>query len=309
MRTRICNNTQFGTEKMRQKKLSHHSHKHGFTMVELTLSLSFVSVLLLMVTFLIIHMSAIYTKTLTVKAVNAAGREIVDDMSRRIRASTLVRTDYFCSGTDDGFREACVKDNAYKYIYHQYESQNFKVRGEDLTEPVPTSGTFCTGTYSYIWNSGYVLNSENAGADAFRAKVTYEDNGSTVTKDDFRLIRIYDSGNEVCRQNVNAINYSFKDEPQNAVYNISGSFPTELVDTSESDLAIYDMRIFHPARHVYSEQAFYSGYFILATLQGGININAAGDFCKVPSEVSTEFNYCALNKFNFASQATGETIK
>ncbi len=287
--------------------------KKGFTLIELTLSLSFVSVLLLMVTFLIIQMIAIYEKTMTVKAVNAVGREIIDDMSRHISASVMANTQYYCSGTGEAGSPVwleCANDNAFKYLYHQYYAGagSFKVNGKDTTESLPTSGAFCTGTYTYIWNTGYVLNPNNNGSADYRASITYPDNGSSTTRNDFRLVRVFDMGGTVCRNNVESSLYRYKDNPRNISYNLSSS-PHELVDSSESELAIYDMRLFHPGRHSYSGQAYYSGTFILATLQGDVDIKANGDFCKAPpSDFVTEFTYCAINKFNFASQATGEDI-
>jgi hypothetical protein len=54
----------------------------------------------------------------------------------------------------------------------------------------------------------------------------------------------------------------------------------------------------------------------LATYRGGVNIKSNGDFCEGSddengyrdSEITlNDFDYCAVNKFNFSSRATGET--
>ena len=60
--------------------------------------------------------------------------------------------------------------------------------------------------------------------------------------------------------------------------------------------------------------------FILATYRGGVNIKSNGDFCEgsdskdgtrdsTDSDEMTlnDFDYCAVNKFNFSARATGET--
>ena len=281
--------------------------KKAFTMIELTLALAFISVMLIMVTVLIMQMTTIYQKTLTIKSVNATGREIIDDISRRISESTLVSTRYYCSGTvDEGHQKECMDDNAYKYIYHQNESKNFRVHGKEPEKSLPTNGTFCTGLYSYIWNTGYVLNPDNEGGSDLRAKIKYSNGDTTVERDDFRLVRVFDSANSVCRNNLNAASYAFDETKINPTYNLP-SEPVELITNSESDLAIYDMMVFHPARHAYSGQAFYSGFFILATLQGEVDIKATGNYCKSPPEsLITEFTYCAINKFNFAVMAGGK---
>ncbi len=283
--------------------------KQGFTMVELSFAIVFISGLLLLLTFIILQMTSVYQKTMSVKAINDTGRELIDQFSRSISASTLVGTNSRCASVDEGYRDACVTDGAFRFIYHQYESNAFKVAGKELDKPVPTSGTFCTGLYSYIWNTGYTLNKDNAGADVYRATIRYTTDDNTIERNNFKLIRVYDPIGAICRNNVNGATYSFRTEANNLVYELpAGEEPTELLDSAEADIALYDLRIFHPARHVYSGQAYYSGTFILATLQGQVDIFANGDFCKAPpSNDLGEFTYCAINKFNFASQATGES--
>ena len=264
-------------------------NRSGFTIIETTLSMAFISVLLLMTTFLIIQMSAIYQKTVTVKAVNTAAEEIIEDITRHIRASTIVGTSSKCSMINDSSRPECVKDNAFKYIYRQYE-HNF-----DGTS-VPTNGIFCSGLYTYIWNTGYTF--RKTGGDKYRAIINGNKN--------YRLVRAFDPGGELCTANVNGAVYEYKTGVDSPKYNVSS--PEELLSTAEADLALYDLRIFHPARHTYSGQAFYTGTFILATLQGNIDIKSSGEYCKASKEAYfDEFTYCALNKYNFAAEATGET--
>ena len=264
--------------------------RSGFTIIETTLSMAFISVLLLMTTFLIIQMSAIYQKTLTVKAVNTTAQELIDDISRHIRASTIVSANAKCSMISDTTREDCEKDAAFKYIYRQYD-HDF---GDGVA--VPTNGIFCSGLYSYIWNTGYAFKLDKG--KNFRAVI----NGNP----DYRFVRAFDPGGELCMANVNDSTYEYNPTTISPSYSVSE--PEELLSASESDLAIYDFRIFHPARHAYSGQAYYAGTFILATLQGDVDIMSSGEYCKASNEAYfDEFTYCALNKYNFAAQATGET--
>lgn len=265
-------------------------HKNGFTIIETTLSMAFISVLLVMTTFLIIQMSSIYQKTLTVKAVNSTAQELIEDMTRHIRASTIISTTAKCSMISDTSRPDCEKDAAFKYIYRQYE-HDF---GDGVS--VPTNGIFCSGLYSYIWNTGYAFKRDTG--KSFRAVI----NGNP----DYRLVRAFDPGGELCMSNVNGNTYEYSPSIISPSYSVSE--PEELLSTSESDLAVYDLRFFHPARHAYSGQAFYAGTFILATLQGDVDIMSSGEYCKGSKDAMfDEFTYCALNKYNFAAQATGET--
>lgn len=264
--------------------------RKGFTIIETTLSMSFISVLLIMVTFLIMQMSSIYQKTLAVKAVNQTSQEIIEDITRHIHASTIVSASAKCSGIDDTYRTDCINDGAFKYIYRQYE-HDF---GDGNS--VPINGIFCTGLYTYIWNTGYAFKKDQT--KSFRAVI----NGNS----DYRLVRAFDPGGDLCLANVNGATYEYNSSTISPTY--SASEPEELLSSSESDLAIYDLRVFHPARHAYSGQAFYTGTFILATLQGDVDIKSSGEYCKASKDaLFDEFTYCALNKYNFAAQATGET--
>lgn len=87
----------------------------GFTLVELMLAMTFVSVLLLAIAGIVIQIGGAYSRGNTMKSVNQAGRTIVDDMRRTISAGSP-----FTLSTS----------------YNQL------------------AGRLCTGTYSYIWNLG-----------------------------------------------------------------------------------------------------------------------------------------------------------
>ena len=77
-------------------------------------------------------------------------------------------------------------------------------------------------------------------------------------------------------------------------------------DEKNGGLAIYDLYVSTPAESVAKNNLFYSVSFILGTIQGGINITKSGNFCATPDDYGIEnFDYCAINKFNFAAQAVG----
>ena len=164
-------------------------------------------------------------------------------------------------------------------------------------------------------------------------------------KDDFRLLKVKDPQRGVCKNVIQKVAYernhlntttdSKVDEYLDASYwadNLPESFasriskddeysgymnyfPQEvreedievvLDNTSTNPLALYDFTITTPATNSAGEAAFYSSSFILGTLTGGINVKAKGNFCKTPEDyIDEDFDYCAINKFNFAAQATG----
>ena len=281
------------------------STKKGFTLVELSLAIVFISILLLTIGFLTVHITSVYQKGLAMKAVNATAKELIDDVSRSIAgspvrsASSLCLEKYSGGSNPSSAYTDCVNDNARKMIYQQrYGLVSINKKTPQL---VPTNGVFCTGRYSYIWNTAYVLNPdnyENKGDPVhFRGKFNGDQN--------YRLKKVADFGRKLCLSHMDTDRYAYN---SSAEYSINGN-PTsvELLDNSENDLAIYDFNIFKPTIHHLTSSAFYSGTFILATLRGGIDINSTGNFCSNPeNSLSTDFSYCAINKFNFSMQAAGE---
>ncbi len=59
----------------------------GFTLVELLLAMSFLAMLLLMITFLILQVSTIYNKGLTLRSVNESGQLISSEIQRRLSSA------------------------------------------------------------------------------------------------------------------------------------------------------------------------------------------------------------------------------
>jgi type II secretory pathway pseudopilin PulG len=111
-------------------------HQQGFTIIELTLAMTFISFLLLGIALSIIQIGAIYNKGTTVKEINQASRDINNDMQRTIASSASI-----------------ILDNDY------------------IQTPSPTGiigGRLCLGTYSYVWNYAKAIESKSDGI------VTYE---------------------------------------------------------------------------------------------------------------------------------------
>ena len=295
--------------------------KKGFTLVELSLALVFISILLLTIGWLTIHITSVYEKGLAMKAVNSSAKEIIDDVSRSIAASPARTVESLCSEKYDpnvrpGAYNACVKDNASKFSYQQRYA-NVEISGE--VKQVPVNGVFCTGRYSYIWNTAYVLNRIDYKTSAQNA--TFTANG--YKSNDFRLIKVSDFSRQLCTQHLYPTAYLYD---ESSFYTYSGDVVVDkvgntktlnsantlvdLLDSSENDIALYDFTMFSPAVHYLTTSGFYSGTFILATLRGGIDINTTGDFCSDPPDnLNTDFAYCAINKFNFSMRAAGEKMR
>lgn len=100
--------------------------KKGFTLIELTLALAFVSVLLISIATTTIQLGQTYNRGLTIKSLNQAGRNIISELQRTINSGIT-----FNINTTDGY----INDNI--------------------------GGRLCTGTYSYVWNYGKSLNNSS----------------------------------------------------------------------------------------------------------------------------------------------------
>lgn len=135
------------------------SKRTGFTIIELMLAMTFVSILLLAIAITVIQISNIYNKGLTMKAVDQSGRTVTQDLRRTISSSRPfdLKTD-FCLQTSNGACTANVNDAG--------------------------AGRLCTGVYTYIWNYGKSID---------KPINTYKD-----SKDIIRFVRVRDTGGQYC---------------------------------------------------------------------------------------------------------------
>lgn len=101
----------------------------GFTLIELILSMGFVSALLIAIALTIVQIGNSYTRGLTLKEVNQAGRLLSGELGRNISQTTPF---------DIGLSTVLI---------HQG------------TAPDYWGGRLCTGQYSYVWNYGTAINS------------------------------------------------------------------------------------------------------------------------------------------------------
>ncbi len=328
---------------LKYKCMQKGKNKSGFTLIELSFAIAFIAVLLITITLITNEIVSIYRKGYSIKTVNQVGRDLIDDFTSSIKASppaNIAAT--FCNTYDDttGERAACLEDSGQKSVYQQYYT-NVKIRnsdadgdGEDDTKSLPIGGVFCTGKYSYIWNTGYVY------GDAYytptgdkvtglsvvipSANIGYPRTGDgdiTLTDKDFRLLKIEDTSRALCSYPIKKTDSSSDDRGYGRTIpaTIEGTDlqgfkinyalktePVELLSKTDADLALYDLVVFTPAQVASTNRLFYSASFILGTIDGSVDIMTASDFCKTPDNYSNlDFSYCAVNKFNFSTQASG----
>lgn len=291
--------------------------KKGFTMVELSLSIAFLSILSITIVLIITNAVSAYHRGLTLNDVNSVGMDLVNDMRGTIQNSPGTSATSLCATAytgNEGAKKDCLDDRASKFtsIVH-YE--RIKIGNENDYNKAPIYGAFCTGRYSYIWNSGYAfwtsgIRFENSNA-APRASLNLQG-----VPEDFKLLKVRDESRSICVNAVKDASENGYREKENDEDNNNYSFSlTSLEDNdppvdllaAKRNLAIYDLTVPVPADNSHGT-LFYSVSFILGTMQGGINVMAAGDYCATPGGYNSSLenlDYCAINKFNFTAQATG----
>ena len=303
--------------------------REGFTLIELSFSLVFISILSLTVVVVIANAISAYHKSITLGMVNETGMSIVDDIRASIQASSpnsiSGRCEYIYGATTAG--DACRKDNGNGFVSVTKRDQ-VKIDGVDY-DNFPVYGAFCTGTYSYIWNSGYFYNG-TLDRDK-RARLEYKNSSGTIEtiEDDFRLLKVKDKERAVCVAALRVENGRVMSTYNVEDINDSESFfmlvgkglireneeividepPVELLsENNAGGLAIYDLTVAFTEQDGPTKNIFYSSSFILGTLEGGVNIMASTNNCKAPEDYTGDggkFDYCAINKFNFAAMANG----
>lgn len=280
-------------------------HKKGFTIIEITLAMTFLAILMVSIATLIMRITNIYQKGLAMRAINATGAEIIEDITRTVGAASYL-VDIHSQDAELGGNGVMEYDNNYKLVekyYYDYTVYNESHNGKNFN--VQYFGVLCTGDYSYIWNTARALDPD------FTAK-----NFITVNGEKVKMVRVYDREQAQCNKDKNGsvANLAKRNRLPVAI-NVPEDNVVELINNDEMDLALYEFNITPATQSAITRQSFISANFILATRQGGININANGDFCRGEDNEfkdeyeGTMFNYCAVNKFSFSARTGGNADK
>ncbi len=318
--------------------------KKGFTLIELSFAILFISVLLLTLTLIASEIISIYRKGYAIKTVNSVGRELIDDFKDAIAESPPAKLSSFCNKyTESETRAVCESstNGGLEFIYQQFYTKIDNNSAGKTDENLPYGGVFCTGKYSYIWKTGFLMNPELYTIDdSFDLKFIYGDVYYAKTKDnaitdktymgDFRLLKINDNNRDLCQANLNldieasSGGSSYTDDPATVddddinpyyyntranggtiEYKTGTELPVEFLSTSDSPLALFSLAVYPPAQTTDTGKTLYSSSFILATVAGGVNIMTNSNFCSAALTNSADFSFCAINKFNFSMQANG----
>jgi prepilin-type N-terminal cleavage/methylation domain-containing protein len=237
--------------------MNHVDKQKGFTIIELMLAMTFVSLLLMAIAMTVIQIGTMYNRGITLKAVDQSGRAISDDIQRTIGISRPLDLGVNSTGGAN-------------------YSPQFRAGGEVSN---PEGGRLCTGTYSYAWNNGRALenpiNSYSSGSEQIR------------------FVKVRDNGGLYCADSSRPID---------------STAATEILSAGDRELAIQSFTIQQVADDPLLQQALYRITLELGTndqtaLNRTVSINTIDTSCKPPSDVDSQQEYCAVNKFEFTARA------
>lgn len=222
----------------------------GFTLIELMLAMTFISILLVAIAVTIIQISNVYNRGITLKEVNQAGRSLSNELQRSITSGSP-----FMIEEGDGSR---------------YRKQ------EDW------GGRLCVGQYSYIWNYGKALSSN----DPSGGRLNVYDTGSDAQ---IRFVKAVDPSAAYC------IDPTKKIDPKTA---------TELLNVGDHSLAIQSFNIESPASatDAKTRERLYSIVFFVGTNDQAALVEG-GTGCKGPGDDGADLAYCSVQEFNIVARA------
>ena len=313
----------------------------GFTIVELSLSIVFIAILSLSVVLIMMNSISAYHRGLTLNQINTTGMELTDDIRAAIQNSPAQSVKSKCDTvySTASIAKTCRDDGGKNFVsvirYGTVNTAKGNINPNGKANQTPIFGALCTGSYSYIWNTGYYFSGEHTVSVAEPATLKYKATGGDVVhyNQKFKLLKVKDEDRAICvsatrgdstsdRYNVKSdtklslsANIISNNATKQSIFDITGDryntideAPIDLLSGSNA-LAIYNMTTPAPAESTAANTLFYSVSFVLGTVQGGINIMASGNYCVSPTgfqdETLENFDYCAINKFNFAAEATG----
>ena len=291
----------------------------GFTLIELSLSIAFISVLSIIIVVLINGTISSYNRGLTLNKINTGGMDLVDELRTAMQSSKDGSALDECDKFDGEAIEKCKKDGAKLFV-----SVVRKAQINNMDE-IPVYGAFCTGRYSYIWNSGYFSNKNDytiGGNDSFPAatlkyakgneSVVYEPEQQPNSSEEgggyVRLLKVADEKRAVCASKIsNKYDLNWDSNVFDVTKSLAiSSDPEEILSSDgRNDLAVYYLDTAIPAESGQGRDIFYSVSMILGTTNGGIDLSADSDFCATPDKALSNMDFCAVNKFNFAVQVNG----
>lgn len=242
------------------------ARKGGFTLIELMLAMTFISILLLAITITAIQVGKIYNRGLILSSLNSVGRDLSDTLRR-----DFLQTDR---------RQISKGDNGDSVIYISDGG------------PDPRSARFCLGDYSYLWNTATTLNDLDSSGTISQAVVT-------VGGQPINLIRVSDPNGSLCQKQSND-SYETRLEDSGRVTHLL----KQQADNGEIVLAVHGFQVRSIIQGNEQLEGLYDVKFTLGT-SALEEINTTDQSCKPSGDDKSNAEFCAINQFNMIVRTNG----
>lgn len=246
----------------------------GFTIIELSIAMSFISMLLLAIVITGIQAGKVYNKGVVLESVNQAGRDIGDTLRR-----DFLQTD---ARMVVEFGGAMVRG-----------SSELTSSGPDGK---PRSNRMCLGRYSYLWNSPEVVS----------GKIL--DRGGVVVYEDkpINFVRVADPDARLCKP-VGPATGPLPLDLSSSSLGIHSSQITHLLQQRDGDvvvLSVYSLDAKKIVKEENSREGLFKVGYTIGTGETS-EINTGDQSCKPPSDIDSNDSFCAINQFETIVRTNG----
>jgi len=240
--------------------------RQGFTLIELMLAMTLISLLLLGIAMTIVQVANIYNHGMITKEVNLTSRTIGDELTSSLRTNGSFSTD----------------TSANRYVNKSW------------------GGRLCAGQYSYIWNYGKALSSLESNRNKYATSSTNSGGNRVVQSNgsvryEISFVKVADGGGVYCTPNGDG---KYPDvDPAGA---------TELLKTGNHSLVLHDFDVTSTAtaKDTLSNQQLYRFSYVVGTSDIAA-LNSSQTTCKGPGESGADPNYCSVEQFGLVLRAVG----
>lgn len=264
------------------------SKKSGFTIIELMLSMAFISVLLLSIVMISIQAGKMYNRGAVLRSLNQSARDVGD----------VMRRDFLQANRQQLMTERSGEDLA------GVSRDGLVLK---ITNGLAESGRFCLGQYSYLWNTAKTLDQISDVDDL-------STNPAVVTVDGqpINFVRVADPDGALCKQVAGPDNNRYP-HALNPDGNIT-SLLKQPIDKDDVVLSVYNLRVV-PLVDRGDEGLFKISYMVGTSKaseiassedeEGAPVINTMDQTCKPPNQDESNFDFCAINNFEMIVRTNG----
>jgi len=159
----------------------------GFTLIELMLSMTFLSLLLIAIATVTMHITHLYDKGQTIKSINQSGRGVIDSVRRDSRTAASLEKRFVSPSDGDGLGRLCF--GSVSYVWNEASDLSDPTKGVKYLTVSGASGARII--LARVQDIGGTYCRDAANTDVFEATST------ELLKSDGRDLAMYNVGWEL----------------------------------------------------------------------------------------------------------------